>query len=94
MTKKEIVNQMADDLQLNSIEVSRAVKSFLKVMRKNIIAGESIYLRGFGTFGIKKVNQKKGRNIVKKTSVVIPAHQKPIVVFCKEIKKAVKKLPV
>ncbi len=63
-------------------------------MRKNIIAGESIYLRGFGTFGVKKVNDKKGRNIYKEESIFIPAHQKPVLVFCKDIKKRVKKLPV
>jgi DNA-binding protein HU-beta len=39
--------------------------------------GENVYLRGFGTFEIKHRAAKKGRNISKNTSVLIPAHNIP-----------------
>ena len=32
------------------------------------------YLRGFGSFIVKKRAQKTGRNISKNTTIVIPAH--------------------
>lgn len=94
MTKKDIVSQMADDLQLNSIEVSQAVDSFIKIMNKNISEGNEVYLRGFGSFVMKKVNKKKGQNLQKGGTIDIPAHKKPVLKFCREIMLAVRKLPV
>jgi DNA-binding protein HU-beta len=59
-----------------------------------MIKGENIYLRGFGTFLLKKRAEKTGRNISKNTTVKIPAHMipafKPAKEFVAEIKTKVK----
>jgi len=52
--------------------------------------GENIYLRGFGSFILKKRAEKIGRNITKKTSVIIPSHYVPAFKPCKEFVEEVK----
>ena len=54
--------------------------------------GENIYIRGFGSFIVKKRAAKVGRNIKKNTSVFIPEHYipafKPAKEFCTASKGA------
>ena len=53
----------------------------------------NVYLRGFGSFIVKKRAQKTGRNISKNTTIVIPAHYipafKPAKVFVEGVKDSV-----
>ena len=66
----------------------------MDTIKSNMIKGENIYLRGFGTFLLKKRAEKTGRNISKNTTVKIPAHMipafKPAKEFVAEIKTKVK----
>ena len=52
--------------------------------------GENVYLRGFGSFIVKKRAEKTGRNILKNTTINIPAHSipayKPAKVFVEDEK--------
>jgi len=52
--------------------------------------GENVYLRGFGTFHLKKRKEKTGRNIKIGTAVSIPAHMLPAFKACKEFAEEVK----
>ena len=51
-------------------------------------------MRGFGSFIIKERKAKKARNISKKTTIIIPAHNvpafKPAKTFINEVKDKVK----
>ncbi len=38
---------------------------------------ENVYLRGFGSFIVKKRAEKTGRNISKNTTIIIPEHNIP-----------------
>ena len=55
--------------------------------------GDNVYLRGFGSFIIKKRAEKTGRNISKNTTIKIPAHNipafKPAKVFVEGVKAKV-----
>ena len=46
-------------------------------IRNSLKNNENVYLRGFGSFIVKKRAEKTGRNISKNTAVVIPAHNIP-----------------
>ena len=56
--------------------------------------GDNVYLRGFGSFIVKKRAEKTGRNISKNTTIVIPAHNipafKPAKTFVMAVKTKVK----
>ena len=94
MTKAEIVNEIAKTTGVEKIQVQNVIEEFTKVVKNSIIAGEPVYLRGFGSFIIKKRAEKTGRNISKNTTIIIPAHNipsfKPAKTFVNDVKKSVK----
>ncbi|MBQ4299689.1 MAG: integration host factor subunit beta [Bacteroidales bacterium] len=90
MTKAEIVNAVAKSTGVEKIQVQNIVEEFTKVVKDSIIAGEPVYLRGFGSFIIKHRAEKAARNITKRTTMTIPAHNipafKPAKVFVAAVK--------
>ena len=91
MTKAEIVNEVAKSTGIEKVQVQSVIEEFTKVVKDSIIAGEPVYLRGFGSFIIKHRAQKAARNITKKTTMTIPAHNipafKPAKVFVGAVKE-------
>jgi len=77
MTKADIVNEISEKTGVEKIAVQATVEAFMKTIRNSMIEGKNVYLRGFGTFVVKKRAEKIGRNISKNTTVVIPAHYIP-----------------
>lgn len=94
MTKADIVNEISEKTGIEKIVVQTTVEAFMKSIRTSMIEGKNVYLRGFGTFVVKKRAEKIGRNISKNTTVVIPAHFipafKPAKTFSERVKKNVK----
>ena len=74
MTKADIVNEISEKTGIEKIVVQTTVEAFMKSIRTSMTDGKNVYLRGFGTFVVKKRAEKIGRNISKNTTVVIPAH--------------------
>jgi len=93
MTKSEIVSKIASKTGIEKVVVQTTIESFMDVMREVMVEGNNVYLRGFGSFIIKKRRQKTGRNISKKTTVIIPEHYipsfKPSKSFVNEVKNNV-----
>ncbi|MCC6691534.1 MAG: integration host factor subunit beta [Bacteroidia bacterium] len=93
MTKADIVNEISEKTGIEKIAVQAAVESFMKVLKNHMSEGKNIYLRGFGSFIVKKRAEKTGRNISKNTTIIIPAHYipsfKPAKTFAEKVKKSV-----
>jgi DNA-binding protein HU-beta len=93
MTKADIVNEIAKNTGIETVAVSATVEAFMKVMKGHMSEGKNIYLRGFGSFIVKKRAEKIGRNISKNTAVIIPAHYvpkfKPANIFVQRVRKSV-----
>ena len=91
MTKQDIVNDIANKTGIEKVLVLATVEAFMNVAKERMGEGKNIYLRGFGTFVVKKRKEKLGRNITAKTSVLIPAHYiaafKPAKTFANKMKK-------
>ncbi|MCF0211104.1 MAG: integration host factor subunit beta [Bacteroidales bacterium] len=94
MTKAEIVAEIAAKTGMEKINIQEVVEEFMNVLKGSLAKGENVYLRGFGSFIIKKRAEKTGRNISKKTTIIIPAHNipafKPAKTFVEEVKNHVK----
>ncbi len=90
MTKAELVSEIANKTAIDEAVVLQTVESLMKVIRESLVNGENVYLRGFGSFIVKKRAQKVGRNITKNTFVVIPEHFvpafKPVKTFVSRVK--------
>ena len=94
MTKAELISAIAYRTGIEKATVRKTVQTFMAVMKDTMSKGESVYLRGFGSFILKRRAEKIGRNIAKNTSIKIPAHYipafKPAKPFSSEIKNKVK----
>ncbi|MEI6898899.1 MAG: HU family DNA-binding protein [Bacteroidota bacterium] len=90
MRKADIVNEIMNKTGIDKVAVEAIIESIMETVRSSVIQGEPIYLRGFGTFKVKKRANKIGRNIFKNTTVRIPAHNVPIFKPCKEFVSEVK----
>lgn len=78
MTKADIIREISEATGLQKNEVSVVVESFMEIIRKSILENrENVYLRGFGTFGIKHRAAKTARNITKNTTITVAAHDLP-----------------
>ncbi|MBR4735462.1 MAG: integration host factor subunit beta [Bacteroidales bacterium] len=90
MTKAEIVNEVAKATGIEKATVLAVVENFTDAVKESLIAGNPVYLRGFGSFIIKHRAQKAARNITRKTTLTIPAHDIPAFKPAKTFVNAVK----
>jgi DNA-binding protein HU-beta len=94
MTKAEIVADIAIKTGIEKVAVQATVEAFMETLKGSLVRGENVYLRGFGSFIIKKRAEKTGRNISRNTTIIIPAHNipafKPAKSFVNKVKSTVK----
>ena len=90
MTKADIITEISTKTGLEKTDVQATVEAFFKVVKNAMIEGENVYVRGFGSFVVKKRAQKTARNISKNTAIIIPEHFvpsfKPAKVFIEKVK--------
>ena len=83
MTKAEIVNDISKKTGIDKATVLTTVEAFMNSVKGSIENGENVYLRGFGSFILKKRAKKTARNISKNTTIIIPEHNIKNVALCK-----------
>lgn len=77
MTKAEIVSNISNKLGIEKVDVQLTVETLMQEIINSLESGENVYLRGFGSFIVKKRAEKTARNIKKNTTMKIPAHNIP-----------------
>ena len=91
MTKADIVNEISKSTGVEKATVLATVEAFMTSVKSSLAEGENVYLRGFGSFIVKKRAQKTARNISKNTTIIIPEHNipafKPAKTFMGEVSK-------
>lgn len=90
MTKAEIVNEITKRTGVDKTTVLSTVEAFMEVVKDSLSNEENVYLRGFGSFIVKKRAQKTARNISKNTAIIIPEHNIPAFKPAKTFTLAVK----
>ena len=90
MTKADIVNEISKSTGIEKAVVLETIEKFMETVKDSLSKGEPVYLRGFGSFIVKKRAQKTARNISKETTIIIPAHNilafKPAKTFMNNVK--------
>ncbi len=90
MRKVDLINQIAEKTGVSKVDVLVTVEAFFKEVKDTLKSGENIYVRGFGSFILKKRAAKVGRNIKRNLAIEIPEHHipafKPAKEFMQEIK--------
>jgi DNA-binding protein HU-beta len=92
MRKADLVNQISDKTGIPKVDVLMTLESLFKELKETMSSGENVYIRGFGSFIIKKRAAKIGRNIKKNVAVHIPEHYIPAFKPAKEFVNEVKKI--
>ena len=90
MTKADIVARIALQTGVEKSVAMTFVETFMETVKDSMVAGNEVFLRGFGSFIIKKRAKKVARNISKNTTIVIPAHSVPAFKPAKTFLEAVK----
>jgi len=72
MTKADIVQKIASETGLDKKDVQKIIELFMYEVKDALKNGENVYLRGFGTFAVKKRAKKVARNISKNETVIVP----------------------
>ena len=90
MTKADLISEITEKTGVEKIAVQATVESLMTSIIDAMESGENVYLRGFGSFVIKKRAEKTGRDISKNTTLIIPEHFvpafKPAKVFVDKVK--------
>ena len=63
MTKHELITALADETGLSRADSLCAIEGLMNVMSDAFATGESIYLRGLGTFRVRRSNKKIARDM-------------------------------
>lgn len=87
MTKQEIIEHLTHNCGLHRSSAIKAVDGFIGIVSQSLADGNDVTLRGFGTFRVKDVPEKIGRNIALGTEVAIPAHRSVKFVLSKDLKE-------
>src|SRR5690606_39200638 len=90
MRKADLVAQIAEKTGIPKVDVLVTLESFFKEVKGSLSEGEAVYVRGFGSFIVKKRAAKVGRNIKKNVAVDIPEHFIPAFKPAKEFMQMVK----
>ncbi|MFR9543549.1 MAG: HU family DNA-binding protein [Rikenellaceae bacterium] len=78
MTKADIISSISKETGIEKATVQSIVEGFMESVKSSMVKGENVYLRGFGSFIIKKRAAKMARNISKNTTILIPEHNVPV----------------
>jgi len=94
LTKIDIINLVADDTGLSKVKAEEAVETIIDTIKDALQEGESVILRRFGSFQVRKKNPRVGRN--PKTGQEAPITARKVVRFKagKHFKEAVNGAPV
>ena len=89
MNKTDLVNVVSNDTGVSKKDVDAVVASTVNAIIEALKAGDKVQLLGFGTFEVKDVAAKTGRNPQTGDPIEIAACKKPSFSASKALKDAV-----
>lgn len=97
MRKADLVASISEKTGIAKVDVLVSLESFFKEVKGRLSEGENVYIRGFGSFVVKKRAKKIGRHIKENKAIEIPEHYipafKPAKIFVEQVKEKVSALP-
>lgn len=75
MIKQQLIEQISEQTGLRRSEAKKAVESAMNILSKAFAKGDNVYLRGFGTFVVRNVKEKKARIVATGQTCIVPAHR-------------------
>ena len=94
MTKQDLVSEISKITGIEKVTVMKTIEALMDTVKTSMANNKNVYLRGFGTFLVKKRAKKTARNISKNTTIIIPEHFVPIFKPAKEFMNKVKTIKI
>lgn len=90
MTKADLVEQLIRRTGMIRSAAMEAVDNTVAIIADNLAAGESVCLRGLGTFKVRTAKAKIARDISRGESVNVPERKTVKLVLSNKIKDALR----
>ncbi len=92
MTKADVVTSISTKTGIDKVVVEDIIESFMRTVRNSLTEGKNIYLRGFGSFIVKRRASTVARDIKKNKTIIVPERHvpafKPAKSFVGRVKKS------
>lgn len=75
MTKRQLIEEISEQTGLRRSEAKKAVEGAMDIIAKALVNGSNVYLRGFGTFAVRDVKERKARIVRTGEACIAPAHR-------------------
>jgi integration host factor subunit beta len=92
MLKSDLIEKVAKELNMNHDITQLVINNIFDTMTDALAKGESIEIRGFGSFSIRHYKGREGRNPKTSERVTVPPRKKPFFKVGKELKNRVNTL--
>lgn len=89
MTKSDIIDIVAQGTGLTKVETGAVVDGFLATINYALATGDSVTLRGFGSFRVVERNGRSGINPKTGKDMNVPPHKSPVFRASKDLRRAV-----
>ncbi|MBQ3017245.1 MAG: HU family DNA-binding protein [Clostridia bacterium] len=89
MNKTELINVVAAEAQVSKKDAEAVIGATVNAITEALKAGDKVQLIGFGTFEVKEVGAREGRNPKTGETIEIAACKKPSFSASKALKDAV-----
>lgn len=89
MNKSELIEALAEKAELPLREASAITNTILETMSEALEQGDSIEIRGFGSFIVKEYKPYNGRNPKTGDKIDVPPKKLPFFKVGKELKERV-----
>ena len=77
MRKLELINKVSKVTGIDRQDVDETVEATIHTIKQALVNGDSVFIRGFGSFVNKKRARKIARNISTNTALILEAHYVP-----------------
>ncbi len=89
MTKKEIAARVATRTGITNKQAVAVIDDLLTKIKKGLVNGEKIEIRGFGVLKIRYTKRKKARNLKTNTEIIIEPTRRVKFIPGKKMKEVV-----
>lgn len=78
MNRSDVIKEVAEANGITRKKAEEIVILIIDTMKDTLVSGEKVQITGFGTFEIKDMAARLGRNPKTNETVEIPAYKKPV----------------
>jgi DNA-binding protein HU-beta len=90
MSKDDIIVKIAKNADISKKAAAAAFSTFIDSVGAALKKNDRVAIVGFGTFSVRRVKARKGRNPKTGKEITIPARKRPVFKAGKGLKDAVK----